>query len=75
MGEVIQFPTADESNAKLFTVCEIDAETEICNVTTATAARNIARILSSEWADRDFLVFVDGREVFRVNQEMETEEL
>ena len=73
MGEVIQFPAPNEVRGPQYTVCDDTNEDEICRVHSASAARNIARIMSEEWPDLTFTVIDEtDRVLFRVSQDEET---
>lgn len=73
MGEVIQFPAPNEVRGAQYTICDDTNEDEICSVHSASAARNIARIMSDEWPDLTFTVVDEtSRVLFRVSQDEET---
>lgn len=69
MAEIIQFPVADETEARTFTVCDKTNQEKLVTVFSLSDARSIARILAFNHEHCAFTVVDDtGKEHFLITE-------
>lgn len=69
MAEIIQFPTANETEGRIYTVCDKTNQEELVNVFSLSDARSIARIMAFNHEHCKFTVVDDtGKEHFLITE-------